>query len=93
VSRQVAANASAKTGISDSILKKMLPAVAALAMGALSQRASGQAAAAGASTLGSTLASGGGGDILGMLTPLLDRDGDGSVANDILGSVSRFFKK
>jgi hypothetical protein len=93
VSRQVAAIASARTGISDSVLKQMLPAVAALAMGALSKGTSAQTAAAGASEIGSAAASSGGADILGMLTPFLDRNRDGSVADDILGSVSRFFKK
>jgi hypothetical protein len=80
VSRQVAARASAQTGISDSILKQMLPAVAALTMGALSKR-TGPAAVSGGS------------DILGMLSPLLDRNRDGSIADDILGSVSKFFNK
>lgn len=91
VSRQVAANASARTGISDSIFKQMLPTVAALAMGALSKRTAVQTA--GVSEIDSTAASVSGAGILGMLTPLLDRDRDGSVADDILGSVSHFFKK
>ena len=91
VSRQVAATASARTGISDSILKQMLPTVAALAMGALSKQTAPQPA--GVSELGSAAAHPAAGRILGMLTPLLDRDGDGSVADDILGSVSQFFKK
>jgi len=85
VSRQVAATASARTGISDSILKQMLPTVAALAMGALSKQTGPQP--------GSTAAAASGAGILGMLTPFLDRDRDGSVADDILGSVSQFFKK
>ena len=37
VSRRVAAQASQRTGISESVLKQMLPVVAALAMGALSK--------------------------------------------------------
>ena len=82
VSRRVAAQASQRTGISESVLKQMLPVVAALAMGALSK---------GVSQSGNSPAAGG--NILSMLTPLLDRDGDGSVVNDILGSVSGFFKK
>jgi hypothetical protein len=88
VSRQVAAQASANTGISESILKKMLPIVAAMAMGAMSKRVSGssQTPALGAASAGGT-------DILSMLTPLLDRDRDGSIANDILGSVSKFLKR
>ncbi len=89
VSRQVAAEASAKTGISDSVLKQMLPAVAALAMGALSKNASSSASAPSALGLGA----GSGGGILGMLTPFLDKNRDGSVADDIMGSVSRLFKK
>jgi hypothetical protein len=31
------------------------------------------------------------GDLLSMLTPMLDRDGDGSPINDILGSVGKIF--
>ena len=38
VSRAVAAHASQKTGIGDSILKKMLPLVASMAMGSLSKQ-------------------------------------------------------
>jgi hypothetical protein len=90
VSRRVAAQASQRTGINESILKKMLPAVAALAMGAMSKQAQpelqgAQETRAGASSTGS--------GILAMLTPLLDRNRDGSLADDILGSVSQFFKK
>jgi len=85
VSRQVAAQASPRTGISESILKQMLPAVASLAMGALSKHSAGGSSVAAASV--------GGSGILGMLTPLLDRDRDGSVVDDILGSASRLFQK
>ena len=42
VSRQVAARASAKTGIDSSILKQMLPLVAAMAMGGLSKKEQAQ---------------------------------------------------
>jgi len=79
VSRQVAAEASTRTGISESVLKQMLPAVASLAMGALSR----QTASSASSSSG----------LLGMLTPLLDRNHDGSVVDDVLGSAARFFKK
>jgi hypothetical protein len=93
VSRQVAAQAATRTGISESVLKQMLPAVASLAMGALSrQTASSSGAPAGLPGL-SAATSGGGAGILGMLTPLLDRDRDGSVVDDVLGSVSRLFQK
>lgn len=88
VSRQVAAQASTQTGISESILKRMLPVVASLAMASLSK----QATQGGTQTMGQVDPAAGSG-IVGMLTPFLDRDRDGSVADDILGSVSSFFKK
>jgi hypothetical protein len=84
VSRQVAAQASSRTGLSESMLKQMLPAVAALAMGALSKQTSRGSTAA---------ATAGGSGLLGMLTPLLDSNRDGSVVDDILGSASKFFRK
>jgi len=94
VSRQVAEQASQRTGISESILKQMLPAVASLAMGALSRgTTSSSPSAAGIDNMASAALSGRGNDILGMLTPLLDRNADGSVKDDILGLVSGFFKK
>jgi hypothetical protein len=89
VSRQVAAQASTRTGISESILKQMLPVVASLAMGSLSRHA----ATVPPSATGVPAESAGGSGILGMLTPLLDRNRDGSGVDDILGSASRFFQK
>jgi hypothetical protein len=91
VSRRVAAQASSRTGISESVLKQMLPAVASLAMGAMSR----QAAAASASG-NSGLAAGSpdpGSSLLGMLTPLLDRERDGSIMDDLLGSALKLFQK
>jgi hypothetical protein len=75
VSRQVAAQAAQKTGIDTSILKKMLPLVAALAMGGLSRQTK---TAGGAPTAGG---------LASMLGPLLDRDRDGSVMDDVAGMV------
>jgi hypothetical protein len=93
VSRQVAAQASARTGISESVLKQMLPVIASLALGALSrQTSSSQTSSTGVPGL-SAAASAGGSGILGMLTPLLDRNHDGSVVDDLLGSASRLFQK
>jgi hypothetical protein len=91
VSRQVAAQASTRTGISESVLKQMLPVVASLALGALSRQTSSPASSTGLS--GVSAAASGGAGILGMLTPLLDRNRDGSVVDDLLGSASRFFQK
>jgi len=81
VSRQVAARAASRTGIGQDILKRMLPMIAAMAMGALSKRTAGATTSQG---------SGAGMDITSMLGPLLDRDRDGSVVDDLLGSL---FKK
>lgn len=78
VSRQVAAQASQQTGIDPAVLKKMLPLVAALVMGALSKQSQGGTATAGRQ---------GGAGLAGMLAPLLDRDRDGSVVDDVAGMV------
>lgn len=80
VSRAVAARASEKTGVDTGILKQMLPMVAALTMGGLSRQthagsalnADGQAAD---------------GSIISMLEPLLDRNRDGSMVDDVVGMV------
>lgn len=82
VSRQVAANASAQTGIGADLLKQMLPVVASLAMGALSKQT------VSASSQGNNAAGG----VMDMLGGLLDRNGDGSVADDVLkGIAGRIF--
>ncbi len=78
VSRNVASQAAERTGIDAGILKQMLPMVAAAAMGALSSR-SGAATAEGQS------------GVAGALSSLLDRDGDGSVADDLLDMAKKFF--
>jgi hypothetical protein len=93
VSRHVAAQASTRTGISESVLKQMLPVVASLAMAALSRQTSSSPASSMGQSGVSAPASGGGAGILGMLTPLLDRNRDGSVVDDLLGSASKFFQK
>jgi hypothetical protein len=81
VSRQVASRAAAQTGISEGVLKSMLPVVAAMAMGAMSKRmAASPAAATGARPAG---------DLLSMLTPMLDSDRDGSIVDDVVGMLGR----
>ncbi|MEZ5319003.1 MAG: DUF937 domain-containing protein [Vicinamibacterales bacterium] len=85
VSRGVATHAAARTGIDADVLKRMLPIVASIAMGAMSRRAtSSPGAAAPAAT---------GGGLLDMLTPLLDQNRDGSVADDVLGMLGRAFRR
>jgi len=85
VSRKVASTASGKTGIDEGVLKKMLPMVAAMAMGALSKQSAAQGMAGARS---GDQASG----ALGMLNSFLDADKDGSAMDDILGLAGKFFK-
>lgn len=88
-SRQVAAQAAQATGVGPDVLKKMLPIVAAMVMGAMAKKAGGPAANAGLSGgLGANLGAGGG--LLEMLTPMLDRDRDGSVVDDVAGMFGKF---
>lgn len=82
VSRQVAASAGAQTGLGPDVMKRMLPLVATLVMGAMSRHT----AAGGASSL--TPGAGGGG-LLEMLGGALDRNRDGSVLDDITGMIGR----
>lgn len=99
VSRQVASHASAQTGIDSGILKQMLPLVAGLMMGGLGKQATGAGAGAGAGLLGAAASMlGGGGQpqasgLLGMLTPLIDQNRDGSALDDVLGMAARFLRK
>jgi hypothetical protein len=91
VSRNVASHAAAQTGIGQDILKKMLPLVATMAMGALSKKTAEPSLG---SLMGSVLGGGKASDSqLGMLGSLLDADGDGNVASEVLGMAARLFKK
>ena len=80
-SRSVAARAGEKTAIDPEILKQMLPLVAALVMGGLSRQSR-----AGAGTDRKAA----GADLASMIGPLLDRDGDGSMIDDVTGMVGGF---
>ena len=86
VSRQVAAQAAAQTGIGADVLKKMLPVLATMAMGALAKQSLGGgrglpgAAQAGAGGLG------------GMLGSFLDQNKNGSIADDVMGMLGKFLK-
>ena len=84
VSRQVASRASAETGIGADILKQMLPVVATMVMGSLSKQSSQSG------FLGNNAAPAQPEGLLGMLTPLLDSNRDGSVADDVIGMLGRF---
>lgn len=90
VSRQVASHAAAQTGIGADIMKQLLPVVATMAMGALAKGGAqqgflGQSAAAAAPQASS--------GIMGMLTPFLDSNRDGSIADDVLGMVGKMLRR
>jgi len=78
VSRGLATRAEGNTGVSAALIKKMLPVVATIAMGALAKQRSG-----GASSNMAPSAQAGGG-LGGLLGGFLDMDNDGSVADDLL---------
>ena len=80
VSRVVATNASSATGIGPEVLKKMLPVVATLAMGALAKQAASQPSQFGRAQMTDNISS---------LTGFLDINRDGSVADDVLGFVGK----
>lgn len=99
VSRAVAQDASAKSGLSPDLLKRMLPFLAMAVAGYMAKQRKG----AGAST------GGGFGDLFGSLTggqraapgtparsgglgSLIDRDGDGNPLDDILRMAGKFIR-
>ena len=87
VSRNVAAHAAQDTGIDSGLIKKALPLVAGLVMGAMSKKSSG------GRELGSSRESGGLGplgDLIGAATGS-SRSNDGVGLDDILGMAKKFF--
>ncbi len=90
VSRQVARQASLQSGVGADILKKMLPILAALLMGALAKGKLGGSATQPGSGLGQ--GSQGGGSILDMLGPLLGSGGGGggnTMVTDVIGMLGK----
>ena len=91
VSRTVAADASAKTGLDPTLLKKMLPMLAMLAAGYMAKQRGGTAGSSPmggglGGVLGGMLGGGAGrtGGMGGGLGSMLDSDGDGNPLDDIL---------
>lgn len=86
VSRQVATNAAQKTGIDPAILKKMLPIVAAIVMGAIANRSKAPGRVSpGGTPLPGGAGTGSAGGLGGILGSLLDKDRDGSFIDDLGG--------
>jgi hypothetical protein len=84
VSRAVATNAASATGIGPDVLKRMLPVVATLAMGALAKQAASRPGQVGRAQMT---------DNIGSLASFLDVNHDGSVADDVLGFVGKMFRQ
>ena len=87
VSRNTAAHAAEQTGIGADILKKILPMVAAAAMGGLSKQTSEKGLLSSAVEQENTDSSG----ASDMLTAFLDADKDGSIVDDVLSMAKRLF--
>jgi hypothetical protein len=99
VSRTVAQNAAAQTGLSPEILKKMLPMLAMMVAGFMAQGGAGQQSGAGGG-LGGLLGGLLGGQSTGAATPgapagmasMLDLNGDGNALDDILRMAGKAFR-
>jgi len=94
VSRAVAENASSKSGLDPSVLKKMLPMLAMLVAGYMAKQrtaGAGAQASSGGGGLGGLLGGllGGQGGGLGGLASMLDMDRDGNPLDDIIGMVGK----
>ena len=97
VSRAVAQNAAAKTGIDAGALAALLPMVATLAASALGN-GSGTVAAPAQSGLGGLLGgllggnSGGAGGAAGMLMGMIDTNKDGNPLDEIMGMATKMMR-
>ena len=79
VSRNVARDAGEKTSMGSSLMKRMLPVIASMVMASLSKKVFGGSAKPQREESG------------GLLTSLLDSDGDGSIIDDVLGMAFKSF--
>ena len=86
VSRTVAADASAKSGLDPSILKKMLPILAMLVAGYMAKQRGGSAGGGLGGMLGGLL---GGAGAAGGLGAMLDMNRDGNPLDDIMRMAGR----
>jgi hypothetical protein len=84
-SRDVASRAAAQTGLSADVLKRMLPLAATLMMAAFAKHSANPSSTT--ARLG-----GSGAGITAMLAPLLDKNRDGSILDDVTSMVGRFLK-
>lgn len=87
-SRALASQVEQDTGISSGILKKMLPMVATMAMGALSKQSQSSGGAL-SQLLGSGQQSPAASS---LLSSFLDADNDGSVLDDVMGMATKLLR-
>jgi len=98
VSRAVAQNAAASSGLDPSLLKKMLPMLAMLVGGFMARQGGSATAPSAEGGLGSLLGGlMGGGQPgpragAGGLASMLDLDGDGNALDDIMGMAGKFLR-
>ena len=91
VSRAVAQNAAAQSGVDQNVLRKMLPMVAMMIAGYMARQRGGGTSPSGAGGLGGLVGGllGGGGGSGGGLSSMLDMDRDGNPLDDILRMAGR----
>ena len=85
VSREVAGRAADQTGLCEGVLKRMLPVVATLVMGALARKTS-PSPESGTPPQSTGTAAGG---IMSLLSSTLDQNRDGSMVDDVIGILGR----
>lgn len=98
ISRNIASHAAQETGVDASILKKMLPLLASIALGSITRQAAPQQSGGAAGMLGALAGLAGSGQQqnqgsfdLGALSTFLDADKDGSIVDDVLNMAKKFF--
>ena len=77
-SRSLASHAASNTGIDSALIKKLLPVIATVVMGALNKRASTEG------MLGQQATNANNSGMLDLLAGFLDVGGDGSIIDDVL---------
>lgn len=92
-SRAMAASVASEVGISDSIVKKILPQAAALVMGSMSKQTQSGGALENLFDMSNGARPRPQPEATSMLASFLDRDNDGSVIDDVMGMAARMLFK
>ena len=91
VSRETANRGAQSTGLQSTILKQLLPILAAAVMGGLSKQASADNLFERATAPGGAQSASDG--LMGILTPMLDQNQDGSAMDDILRMATQYLTR